>query len=118
MILLVEDEPILLESMEEILSFAGYQVKTASAPREALQILGTGDSLPDLIVSDILMPGMDGFQFLATVREQFSKRTPFLFISGQEATNLIHDPAQGKIGYLSKPFNVAELLDMVARILN
>ena len=117
MILLVEDDPLLLESLADILSFADYEVKSAGAPREALQFLSTSPALPELIVSDIMMPGMNGYQFLAAVRSDFSKHIPFLYISGLEATSLLHDPVQGTIGYLNKPFNVAELLDMIARIL-
>lgn len=117
MILLVEDEPNLLESMEEILNFGGYEVVSASAPQEALKLLDTAPVLPDLIVSDILMPGMDGFQFLNAVRSRSWKHIPFLFVSGQEATGLLKDPAQAPVGYLSKPFSINELLGMIGRIL-
>jgi CheY-like chemotaxis protein len=118
MILLVEDEPTLREGLTDILTFGGYEVTAAHAPSEALQILSTCSVLPELIISDIMMPGMDGYQFLAEVRSNYSKDTPFLYISGLEATILTNDPAYGKIGYLNKPFTVAELLSMIARILS
>ncbi len=117
MILLVEDDPLLLESMEELLEFAGYDVVSATGPKEALQFLESAPTLPQLIVSDILMPGMDGFQFLKAVRSRSWSHIPFLFVSGQEATLLIKEMSEAAIGYLSKPFTVPDLLNMIERVI-
>jgi CheY-like chemotaxis protein len=56
---------------------------------------------------------MDGYQFYAAVRSQSPQHIPFLFISGQEATRLIVDPLCGVVGYLSKPFRISDLLEMI-----
>jgi CheY-like chemotaxis protein len=116
-VLIVEDSPDLRESLKEILDFAGYKAELAVDACEALDVLNTADTSPHLIISDILMPRMDGFQFLTAVRARSWKHIPFLFISGQEATSFQKDPSFGTVGYLSKPFGVPELLEMITRIL-
>jgi CheY-like chemotaxis protein len=116
-VLVVEDDLDLRQGLEDILAFADYHVQAVTTPAEALGVLRQAPSPPVLIVSDILMPGMDGYQFLKAVRANPQwKHIPFLFVSGQEATNLVEDPKFGAIGYLCKPFGVPELLYMVGRL--
>jgi len=68
-ILVVDDEPSIREAMGEILERRGYEVLTAADGLDALHALSK--SLPDLIISDLNMPRMSGFEFLAVVRERF-----------------------------------------------
>jgi CheY-like chemotaxis protein len=117
LILLVEDDEALLENLEEALSYGHFRVVPATNARSALDILTTLSPLPELIISDIVMPGMDGYQFLKAVRANPQwKHIPFLFISDQEATGLVVDPEFVVIGYLYKPFGVPQLLDMAGRL--
>jgi|SRR5690554_3122439 len=117
-ILVVEDDPSLLENLEDILQFAGYDFVAVSNAYEGFNVLRSVSRLPDLIISNILMPGMDGFQFLLAVRKNRSwANIPFLFISGQEATCFVQDAAYGAVAYMTKPFEVSELLDLVGRML-
>jgi CheY-like chemotaxis protein len=117
-LLVVDDDPGLQEVLHDIFHYAGYRVATAANADRAIQILQSANRLPKLIISDLLMPGTDGYQFMLSVRQEaLWKHIPFLFISGQEATYLFDRPSPtGVIGYLSKPFPLDDLLAVVARV--
>lgn len=116
-ILLVEDEPAILEGIHDLLQIAdmGYEVRVFAAKdgRAGLEILE--DVTPDLIISDVMMPHMDGFEFLEVVRAR-SKwvHIPFLFLTAREGRE---DRLAGrKLGaelYITKPFVSNELLELV-----
>ena len=121
-LLLVEDHPSLREVMAEVLDYAGYQTALAASGPEALHLLDTTPQEPQLIISDILMPQMDGYQLMRAVRANEAWRSiPFLFVSGQEETRLLVDPsavgAARKVGYLSRPFGGPALVGMIERML-
>ncbi|MFX1385496.1 MAG: response regulator, partial [Promethearchaeota archaeon] len=70
LILLVEDDPDILMLTQKTLEIADYHVITAKNGIDALNVLSEiSDKIPDLIISDILMPGMDGYEFFKTVSE-------------------------------------------------
>ena len=117
MILLVEDDPSMLESMEELLEFAGYEVESVTNPNEAFRLMEAAPALPQLIVSDILMPGMDGFQFLNAVRARSWLHIPFLFISGQMTGADADTSPDGRTAFLPKPFSVDTLLAYMQHVL-
>lgn len=114
-ILLVEDDDVLREAASRILTEEGYKVSSVRDGNEALQLLHHGGYVPDLIISDLNMPRVDGFALLDAVRSTDRGMTiPFLFVSAST------DP--GKVGlarrlgaddYLFKPFELQELLDAV-----
>lgn len=79
-ILIVDDEPAILETSAEILRTRGYEVRTASGGFPALAELRR--SLPDVIVSDLRMPNMSGFELLSIVRRRFP-HIPVIAISGE-----------------------------------
>jgi putative two-component system response regulator len=112
-ILLVEDESLLLEVMCNILEAEGYEVHPAANGKIALEILA--NFKPDLIISDIMMPEMDGFEFLASVRDMPNGiTTPFLFLSaltGRADVNRAR--SLGVDDYLFKPFDAPELINAV-----
>jgi putative two-component system response regulator len=112
-ILLVEDESLLLEVMCNILEAEGYEVHPAANGKIALEILA--NLKPDLIISDIMMPEMDGFEFLASVRDMPNGiTTPFLFLSaltGRADVNRAR--SLGVDDYLFKPFDAPELINAV-----
>jgi CheY-like chemotaxis protein len=117
MILLVEDSIPLLRNAAFLLEVAGYKTLTATNGREALEILR--HQRPDLIVSDIEMPEMDGYQFLQKVRADRRWRTiPFIFISGKyELDDLMYGLDLGANDYIPKPFDIYDLLDAIQRTL-
>ena len=109
-ILIVDDDRVLRHVLQNSLEQRGYQVTSVGSAREAL--LKFNQDVPDIIVSDISMPEIDGFEFCRRLRSQTSgKLIPFIFLS---AKNDLEDRIQGHtIGadsYLTKPFEMEELL--------
>jgi CheY-like chemotaxis protein len=78
-LLIVDDEPSMREAVSEILALKGYEVLTARDGLDALDRLVL--FLPDVIISDLMMPRMSGFEFLAVVRERFPQ-VPVIATSG------------------------------------
>lgn len=112
-ILLVEDDLALLEVVRDILSDAGYSVETAVNGEEGLQAFRR--FRPDLILSDIMMPAMDGFQLLEAVRRtDEGMLVPFIFLSARtERYDTSNARRLGADDYLFKPFSAEELLTAV-----
>jgi chemosensory pili system protein ChpA (sensor histidine kinase/response regulator) len=118
LILLVEDDTPLLRDIAFLLEVAGYAVVTASDGIKALEMLRL--HTPDLILSDVDMPHMDGYELLRNVRT--SRRwgnIPLIFASGRyEYEDFMHALDLGATEYLPKPFNVQDLLDTIDRTLH
>ena len=109
-VLIIDDEPRILKFLNIKLKSSGYDVITANGGTEALAQVQAQD--PDLLVLDILMPGMDGFETLKQIRA-FSS-VPVIILSAKEANvDKIKGLKLGADDYLAKPFNPDEL---VARI--
>lgn len=109
-ILVVEDDLAMRDGVREVLETAGYQVSVARNGQEALAILN--DTNPELIVSDIMMPEMDGWAFYERVREDEKwLQVPFIFLTARgEREDIIRGKAMGVDDYLTKPFHPDELL--------
>lgn len=112
-ILLTEDEVGLRDEVADWLAFEGYQVILAANGKEALEKLKR--HTPDLILSDIMMPGMDGKRFLYELRaREQNKMTPFVFMSAlSERDHIRHGMELGADDYVSKPFTRDELLKAI-----
>jgi PAS domain S-box-containing protein len=112
-VLVADDNSDMREYLSRLLSGAGYQVKTVSDGQQALATIRT--DLPDLVVSDVMMPRLDGLALVAALREDpRTAAVPVLLLSaraGQEAS--IEGLAAGADDYLVKPFAAAELLARV-----
>ena len=109
-ILVVDDDLTLRRVLQNSLEQRGYQVISVGSGKEAL--VNFSKDVPDIIVSDVSMPEMDGFEFCRQLRSQPSgKLIPFIFLS---AKNEVSDRVQGHVigadSYLSKPFEMKELL--------
>jgi DNA-binding NarL/FixJ family response regulator len=116
-LLLVDDEPGLREAVKAYLEESGFTVQAASHAREAWELLQT--NLPDLVITDIMMPQVDGYQFLKQLREntRFSS-LPVVFLTARGMTSdRIQGYKSGCDGYLSKPFDPDELVAMVENLL-
>lgn len=114
LVLAVDDEPALLKITERALQQGGYAVLTFDDPRDALEDMRDG-LRPDVIVSDIHMPVMDGFEFYGRVREIAELRAvPFLFLTAlEDRASMRRGMTLGADDYLTKPVRTQELLDAV-----
>ncbi len=117
-LLVVDDEPNLLRAVAACLRTEDYEVSTARSGNEALMQLA--EVVPDLIISDIRMPGMDGYKLARQLRG--SPRTalvPIVFLTAKDETaDRIEGFRAGIDAYLTKPFEPDELIAVVNGILN
>jgi two-component system cell cycle sensor histidine kinase/response regulator CckA len=112
-VLLVEDEPTVRGVAERALTRHGYKVLTADNGEEALEIINSGEPI-DLLISDVVMPGMDG---PAVVREARKSRPELkiLFMSGYAEEQLRKSIDIENVNFLPKPFSVTELAEAARR---
>lgn len=112
LILVVEDEQNIQHGIRSILGLADYRVISASDGLEALELLHSSSKLPDLILSDIMMPRMDGFGLLNEVRTVPEwVRLPFIFLTAFSDRDILsRSKAMGVDDYVVKPFDANELV--------
>ncbi len=115
-ILVVEDEPTLRRLLEYRLS-RSYRVRTAANGVEALELIDA--ELPHLIVSDIMMPQMDGFALHAALQERPNTRVlPFIFLTAKaDEQSRMRGLRTGVDDYITKPFDIEQLLVRISRLL-
>lgn len=114
-ILVVEDNPMNLELMTDLLEFEGLTVVTATSGEEGVR--QAAEHLPDLILMDVSLPGMDGLQATRAIREQASTaHIPVVAVtahaSEEDRSNVT---AAGCAGYLTKPVDVATFASEVTK---
>ncbi|MEZ2237312.1 response regulator [Microcoleus sp.] len=116
-LLLVDDEPGLREAVQAYLEDSNFVVEVASNARDGWEILQKQN--PDLLISDIMMPQVDGYQFLKQVREDPRyKALPVVFLTAKGMTSdRIQGYTAGCDAYLSKPFDPDELVAIVTNLL-
>jgi two-component system alkaline phosphatase synthesis response regulator PhoP len=115
-ILAVDDEKHIVRLVQANLDRAGYEVVTAFDGKEALQKVA--EENPDLIVLDVMMPYMDGFEVLQNLRRNPSTRDiPVIMLTAKaQDADVFKGWQSGVDCYLTKPFNPMELLSFVKRI--
>jgi CheY-like chemotaxis protein len=111
-VLVVEDDPDLLALEAEILSGAGYRVVTASDGLQALERAAAEE--PSLVLLDMRMPRMDGWKFAAAFRERHGPGCPIVVVTAAEDARSRAEEI-GAAGFLSKPFDLDEVLAEVGR---
>lgn len=120
-VLLIDDDHELLQIIKKMLLKNGYIVRTCSSGQQAFEILGLSENLnnihlfrPDLMIIDIGLPDMLGYEFLKILKEYHSDiaEIPFIIMSGQymEKDNILEGLCLGAYDYLSKPFDFEILL--------
>jgi DNA-binding NarL/FixJ family response regulator len=116
-LLLVDDEPGLREAVQAYLEDSNFAVEVASNARDGWELLQQTN--PDLVISDIMMPQVDGYQFLKQVREDPRyKALPVVFLTAKGMTSdRIQGYQAGCDAYLSKPFDPDELVAIVTNLL-
>lgn len=117
-ILIVDDEPGISLSVSDYLQLSGYSVVTAANGKQALEMLNRYQ--PHLLITDIVMPEMDGYDLVRQVRQQPAFRLlPVIFLTGRNKTKeRIRGYQSGCDIYLSKPFELEELGAVVRNLLD
>ncbi|TAJ13201.1 response regulator [Marinilabiliaceae bacterium JC017] len=107
-ILLVDDSPVNIDILKDSLS--RYKCLSATNGQEALK-LALSSTKPDLILLDVIMPGMDGYEVCRRLkREPTTQEVPIIFITGQnDPQSILKGFEAGAIDYITKPFNIPEL---------
>ena len=107
-VLLVEDEQTLAMIIKDTLEGQGFLIHTAADGEEGLRLFF--DLHPDVLVADVMMPRMDGFEMVHRIR-QTDRRTPVLFLTARSAVNDVVEGFElGANDYLKKPFGMQELI--------
>lgn len=111
-VLLVDDEPDILELMEEEFKFAGYNTMTALCGNEAIEIISKGPI--HAIISDYKMPNGNGMSVLSEVNKLGDSEKPlFYFVSGQADISVEDAIHAGAKRFYSKPFDLDELIEEI-----
>ena len=111
-VLVVEDDPDLLALVEMVLEDAGYRVRTAPEGRAALRAVEA--EMPAVILLDMRMPGMNGWDFAREFRSRHGRACPIVVVTAAENARRRAEEI-GAEGWLSKPFAIDEVLSTVDR---
>lgn len=107
-VLIVDDEPDILDLMEEEFRYCGYQTMTAVCGNDAVKVLETQDI--DIVVSDYKMPNGNGMSVLNHVNNMKKKKPIFFFVSGQADVSTEDLVRAGAKKFFTKPFDLDELI--------
>ncbi|MFP7366177.1 response regulator transcription factor [Corynebacterium callunae] len=114
-VLVVDDEPNIVELLTVSLKFQGFSVMTANDGNEALKI--AREFRPDAYILDVMMPGMDGFELLSKLRGE-GLDSPVLYLTAKDAVeHRIHGLTIGADDYVTKPFSLEEVITRLRVIL-
>jgi len=115
-ILVVDDEPSVRESLKLILG-RQYSVEVAEHGENALEQLSKTDDLPDLILLDLVMPGIDGLGILEKLNSDFPPIPVIMLTATKTVNTAVEAMKSGAVDYLNKPYDVDELLSLIEETL-
>lgn len=113
-LLVVEDEQALRETLQDILELSGYNVMTAKNGKQGYDMII--EHKPDLVLCDVNMPELDGFELLGAINQKFQNEVvpPFIFLTARvETTSMRQGMGLGADDYILKPFDHVHVLDIV-----
>ena len=115
--LIADDDPTILLLLRVNLEMEGYDVISATNGREAIEM--AREEAPDLVILDVMMPGMDGWEAGRQMREYPDlSDVPLIFLSARaQETDIEKGRASGATEYVTKPFDPPALMETVARVL-
>ena len=115
-VLVVDDSPVDLQHLKQIIQDAGYQVITASDGKEAYE--KARSSRPDLILMDVVMDGIDGFEACRTItHDSETSNIPVFFVTSKnQKADRVWGELQGGKGMISKPYTPAQILDLISAV--
>ena len=116
-ILLVDDSPTILRLLSSYLTKEGFEVVTATDAGQAFRILR--DYIPDVILTDVMMPDMDGYTFLGHLRKNSKYESLPVIVMSSKSKEVMHDlfAFHDISGYLQKPFEKDELNMIIEKVL-
>jgi two-component system response regulator RpaA len=116
-VLVVDDDPQVLRLLRVNLELEGYDVASATNGEAALA--ECADQVPDLVVCDVMMPGMDGYEVVRRLRkDRATSKLPIVMLSAKAMRSEMRQGFDaGADEYVTKPFDPTELIDVVARLL-
>ena len=115
-LLVIEDDVNIRTSLVELLEIKDYQVISAKDGEEGLNKAMSDD--PDIIICDIMMPKMNGFEVLKELQNHGMEETPFIFLSAMSSKDDINEALDlGATDYLTKPYKAQDLFDLLDGIL-
>ena len=113
---IIEDEPDIRETLREILETEGFNVRVAANGQEALNLLKQDGLRPGVILLDLMMPVMNGWEFIeAAKKDPTLSSIPILIMSAASLTNPIVETAEG---FIRKPVEIEHLLKLLLKQLN
>jgi len=114
-VLVVDDEPNIADLLVTGLRFVGFDVKSANSGRKALDVAASWQ--PELVILDVMMPGMDGFEVVRRLRGE-GRDMPVIFLTARDATeDKVHGLTVGADDYITKPFSLEEVVARVRTVL-
>ena len=117
-ILICDDDPVILRLLQVNLELEGYDVLLAHHGEQAIEV-ATAEH-PDLVILDIMMPKLDGYQTCERLKaNDETKEIPVVFLSAKaQQTDIDRGKEFGVADYLTKPFDPNDLIDVVERLIN
>ena len=114
-VLVVDDEDSITDLISTVLRYEGFEVRTAESGRTAVKV--ARDFAPDLVVLDVMLPDLDGFEVYRRLAER-PDRLPVLFLTARDTTDdRVHGLTLGADDYMGKPFSLEELVARVRAVL-
>ncbi len=111
-VLVVDDEPAIREMLGLVLEMEGFHVVTAGDGVDALHVVA--NQPPAVVVTDLMMPNLDGFTFMSTLAEHDPERLRKVIVTSAASPAVIRERMEGSpFHMLPKPFDISELLDRV-----
>jgi len=115
-ILIIDDERPIRETLEMFLREKGYEVATSEKGEEGLELIDRDP--PDIVILDILLPGIDGLEVLRKIREVAKPMKVIMITAYHDAEMSIRAVSLGAFGYIRKPIDAAEFEMMIERAVN
>ncbi len=115
-ILIVEDSKELQDITKMTLEFSGHEVATADHGKEGLEAVAQSGPF-NLILCDVAMPVMDGLEFMRRFREEHGDETPIIALTAEGGDIATRTQEAGATGYVAKPFEPLQLLDIIGEYL-
>ena len=114
-ILVAEDDPLILMTLETYFTKEGYDVIATKNGREALKKIE--EALPDIIITDVMMPFYSGFEIISRIRNEYNKKISVIVLSAMGQESAVKEAFElGADDYVTKPFSLVELSLRVNRL--